>query len=216
VSQSDVIAAANVLMVAVMKATRMIVSKFSQLPAMRQVPGVDGITVGLTNSQRAQRRGDAAPVPPAGGAGSGGAGGGGGGGVPTTAGGGGVPTTAGGGGGGGGPTTTAPGGQQQQQQQQQSPVVGAAVGGQAALHDFVKQARDRQRIIETNEMVGVFYALAIWYTIIVVIVLTVYGMSRGESIVFCFTLLATALVSEVDILSRQLSTANADPLGRHV
>jgi hypothetical protein len=169
VSQSDVIAAANVLMVAVMKATRMIVSKFSQLPAMRQVPGVDGITVGLTNAQRAQRRGDPAPV---------------------------TPTTAADGDG--------------------APDAVAAVEAQAALHDFVKQARDRQRCIETNEMVGVFYALAIWYTIIVVIVLTVYGMSPGESVVFCFTLLATALVSEVDILSRQLSTSNAGPLGRHV
>jgi hypothetical protein len=191
VSQSDVIAAANVLMVAVMKATRMIVSKFSQLPAMRQVPGVDGITVGLTNAQRAQRRADPAQQAPMAAADAAAAA-------------------------AGGSAAPAPGAPQQQARPALPSAAAAGGHGTAGLQEYVRQTQDRQRIIETNEMVGVFYALAIWYTVIVVIVLTVYGMNNGDSIVFCFSLLATALVSEVDILSRHLGSANADPLGRHL
>jgi hypothetical protein len=75
------------------------------------------------------------------------------------------------------------------------------------------KVEQRRQIIEANNMVGVFYALAIWYTIIVVIVLCVYGLPKGDSIVFCFSLLATALLSEVDILSRHIGHDTHAPLG---
>jgi hypothetical protein len=63
-------------------------------------------------------------------------------------------------------------------------------------------------------MVALFYALTIWYSIIVGVVLGVYKLDRGNSIALCFTLLATPL-SEVEVLSAGLGlTPKADVVSR--